>query len=100
MAIVGIDNPASATAQILPALPADAFAGATADDFAACLRSMRWARMMAHARAWAVGCDMMAHAQRWKAGPDMMARCPDAMGGWMRYDGAMPPTAMEGMGQT
>ena len=31
MAIVGIDNPASATAADIAALPADAFAGATAD---------------------------------------------------------------------
>ena len=35
MAIVGIDNPASATAADIAALPADAFAGATADDLAA-----------------------------------------------------------------
>ena len=35
MAIVGIDNPASATAADVAALPADAFAGATADDSAA-----------------------------------------------------------------
>ena len=37
MAIVGIDNPASATAADIAALPADAFAGATADDLMAAM---------------------------------------------------------------
>ena len=49
MAIVGIDNPASATAADIAALPADAFAGATAllDDFREPQKkyanTMRWA---------------------------------------------------------
>ena len=75
MAIVGIDNPASATAADIAALPADAFAGATADDLAA-----------------------MPPTAMEGMGPDMMAAMPpDAMGG-MDADmmAAMPPTAMEG----
>ena len=66
MAIVGIDNPASATAADIAALPADAFAGATADDFAA-----------------------MPPDAMGGMGPDMMAAMPPMQWGYgCRYDGS------------